>query len=168
MKKMICILLVLILLVLPGCVNPSEDAYKRPAYFYYPRNDILLDGKDGVITYELREAAHIASRKELLKYYFEGPDSSALYSPFPEESSVLECTFFGNTLYVSLSHHFDELTGMPFTIATTCIAMTLFASTNYTVIEFEILGEDGQILRSFTLARDQVLVEDTHIALPGE
>ena len=168
MRKMICILLVLALLVLPGCNKASEDAYKKPAYFYYPRNDILLDSKDGVIAYELREAAHIASWNELLKYYFEGPRSSALYSPFPEESSVLDCTFFGNTLYVSLSHHFDELTGMPFTIATTCIAMTLFASTNYPVIEFEILGEDSQILRSFTLARDQVLIEDTHIALPGE
>ncbi len=168
MKRLIGILLVLCFLILPGCHQPSEETYKKPARFYYPRNDVLLESKDGVIAYELRETAHIASRTEMLRYYFEVPDSSALYSPFPEESSVLDCTFFSSTLYVSLSHHFDELTGLPFTIATTCIAMTLLTSTNYTIIEFEILGEDGEILRSFTLTRDQVLLEDTHIALPGE
>lgn len=167
MKQLICLLLAVCLLLLPGCRPRSEDGYKRPAYFYYPRNEILLEGENGVIDYELREAAQIATRKDLLDIYFEGPQSSSFYSPFPEGSSVVDCSFFGNTFYVTLSRHFDELVGMSFTIATTCIAMTLLTSTNYNTVEFDVLGEDNSIVRSITIKRDQIMLTDTYIALPA-
>ncbi len=168
MRKMICLLLIFCLLLLPGCQPRSEDAYKRPAYFYYPRSEILPEGENAVIDYELREAAQITTRQELLDIYFEGPQSSSFYSPFPEGSSVVDCSFYGKTLYVTLSNHFDELVGMSFTIATSCIAMTLLSSTNINTVEFDVLGEDGTIVRSITVKRDQILLKDTYIELPAE
>lgn len=167
MKRLICILLCPCLFLLFACSRP-ESTFTEPVYFYYPRLEVNFEGLDGVIAYEIREGKDFSSVEEFLESYLQGPESYILYSPFPVTSTLIDCSFSESCIRVSLSNDFDQLVGIPFTIATSCIAKTLFSYTKLKTVEINILNIDNTIERSVTLTNDHLLLEDSYAAPPAE
>ncbi len=167
MRRLICAVLICVVL-LSGCWNQSESYYTRPAYFYYPLISFDLTSGNRVLAYELREGEEFSSEKELLAHYLEGPNNGSLYSPFPVGGSVVDYTVSDGRICIYLSNHFNELTGMPFTMATSCIAMTILTYTGYNSVEINVLDIDGEIARFVTLTQDHIMLIDTCTAPPAE
>ena len=168
MKRFICILIILSLSCLLGCNHQISIVYDSPVYFYYPYEDVDLYDDGNAIDYEIHEGSDFSSDNELIQAYFEGPDRSAFYSPFPPDGTVIDSIVSGNRIRVVLSKHFNELIGMELTMATSCLALTLLDTKGVTIVEIHILSDDGAISRSFFLTRDSVVLTDSYKALPVE
>ncbi len=168
MKRLICIILILCIFTLSGCHTQNADAYTDPVYFYYPYEDPDLYSQEDALAYEIREGAQITTVTELIQLYFEGPERNDLYSPFPEEGTVLECTLSGSLIRITLSTQFNQLIGLQLTMATSCLALTLLNSKNLSVVEINIPADDGSIARSFSLSRENIVLKDSYVALPAE
>ena len=167
MKQFIC-MIALCALLLTGCWQQPESFYTKPVHFYYPRISFDLTSGTRALSYELREGKDFSSEKELLEYYFEGPSNSGFYSPFPVGGDVLDYTVSQGCIYLYLSHHFNELIGFSFTIATSCIAMTILTYTGHDSVEINVVGIDNEIERFVTLTQDDILLIDSCTIPPAE
>ena len=167
MKRLFSAVLICVIL-LSGCWNQSESFYTKPVYFYYPLISFDLSTGNRVLSYELREGEEFSSDRELLTHYLEGPNNSGLYSPFPVGCSLIDYTASDGRIHIYLSHHFNELIGMPFTIATSCIAMTILTYTGLNSVEINVLDADNEVKRFVTLTQDQILLIDSHTVPPAE
>ncbi len=167
MKRIIC-MIVLCALFLTGCIQQSESFYTKPVHFYYPRSSFDLTSGTRTISYELREGKDFSSEKELLEKYFEGPSNSGLYSPFPVGVDVLDYKVSQGCIYLYLSHDFNELTGLSFTIATSCIATTILTYTGYDSVEINVMDTNNEVERFVTLTQDDILLIDTCTIPPAE
>ena len=121
MKKLLCILLILCLLIpATGCTSNRKDVY-----FYYPRKEVVSGGDDGVIAKEEREISRSENDlKNLLTLYLEGPLSQNLKNPFPKGTKLLHVSLQGKSLILTLTESFQKLEGMDRTIACASIAQT--------------------------------------------
>ena len=129
MKKIALLLCLCLLLSLLGCAE-RQDQPEIPVQFFYPRHtaDILYEGDDGVITYELREAAGNENNYSyLLNLYLRGPTVQPLRNPFPKASSVIAFEPYQDQVTLILSDSFAQLSGMELTLAGTCLLKTLNA-----------------------------------------
>jgi spore germination protein GerM len=167
MKRLFCGIMICIIL-LTGCWNPSESYYTEAVYFYYPLVSYDLSNGNRVISHELREGTNFSSERELLKHYLEGPNSSSLYSPFPVGASLVDYSISDDRICIYLSHHFNELTGMPYTIATSCIAMTILTYTGLNSVDINVLDANNEVKSFVTLTMDQILLNDTCTVPPAE
>ena len=157
MKRLICLLLSLSLLLCLAACASKVDAPKEPVQFYYPRHtDQLQYGDtDGVITYELREAAGYADRYSyLLNLYLRGPVSQELRDPFPSGISVVSLETGAGSAELVLTDAFAQLSGMELTVACACLTLTLH---NLTGIESltvttqnQQLGTEGKIVMNLS------------------
>lgn len=169
MKRIVCLMVTFCLLLLCGCQNNSNDSYTKPAYFYFPRSDISIDDQTEVIVQEVRDGSELKSIEELLQVYLEGPKDNDLYSPFPTEGTILDCKVTGDRIYLSLSKHYNHMTGLQLTLATSCLTLTLLdCISGSTTVEIHISADDGTVARSYTLTRDNIILGDHYVALPEE
>jgi hypothetical protein len=137
-------------------------------YFYFPRENIDLYNQDESRGYEIKEGSQFATAMELIKAYLDGPRRNDLYSPFPDKGEVLGCSISGSRIRITLSSHFNQLIGLHMTMATSCLALTMLSTQDFTVVELNILAEDGTVARSFSLSRDNIVLNDPYVALPAE
>lgn len=166
MKRIVSLLLIFYIL-LSGCGKQSESLYNKPSYFYYPMVEITMSDPNGVIAYEIREGADFASEQALLEAYLLGPKDNSMYSPFPVGTQIVDCVILDNRISVTFSNEFDQLTGVSFTLATSCIAMTLLSSLPLSEVDISILSENETVERRITLTKDQILLSDTYMAPPA-
>lgn len=136
MKKWISMLLLLsVLLLMSACGSPS---LKDPGNFYYKRYEQSYGAADSVIRAEQRELKDIRHDiGAVLELYFQGPLDRDLASPFPQNTTVVKWTFVDNTLLLTLSGEFAELSGIDLTIACSCIAKTVMELTPVQRINFQ-------------------------------
>jgi hypothetical protein len=154
--------------MLSGCSTGNNSAYTDPVYFYFPREDLDLYSQEEALDFEIREGSVFEAEMELIKAYFEGPQRYDLYSPFPLDGEVLDCSISGARIRITLSAHYNQLIGLQLTIATSCLALTLLSSRDLSVVEINILADDGTVARSFSLSRDNIILGDSYVALPAE
>lgn len=153
MKRTVCILLFLALLLsLLGCAH-QVDAPKEPAQFYYPRNidHFQYSVPDGVITYELRETAGYTDQYTyLLNLYLRGPVAQELRDPFPVGTSVLSLKLEPGSADLILTDSFAQLTGMDLTVACASLTLTVHGLTGVETLsittENRKLEPDGVIV----------------------
>lgn len=127
MKKMICLLLVLLLLC--GCGN-NKDNMQTPVLFYYPNTTVSYNSSDAVISAEIREGeGYTSDIVKLLNLYLSGPLSDAYKSPFPSGTTAVSAFLADSTLTVELSTEFADLKGLDLTIACACLTKTAIALT---------------------------------------
>lgn len=167
MKRFVCMIL-LCALIFAGCLQQSESFYTKPVHFYYPRISFDLTSGTQVLSYELREGKDFSSEKELLEHYFEGPSNSNFYSPFPVGGDVLDYSVSDGCIYLYLNHNFNELIGLSFTIASSCIAMTILSYTGCDSVEINVVGTDNEVERFVTLTQDDILFIDSCTIPPAE
>lgn len=151
MKRMFCIVLILLLLC-AGCglYGKSPDSVT----FYYPRTEILYGAEDGVIAQEERDVSgYTEDLNALLNLYLQGPADENLAFPFPAGTRLLEVSGNGDLLTISLSEEFSNLEGLDLTIASACIGSTCFGLTD--VQQICILS-GGSIM--FTIDRENGIV----------
>ena len=167
MKRLFCAITICLFL-LNGCWTQSESYYTKAVYFYYPSISYDLTDGNRVISYELREGADFSTERELLEHYLEGPKNSNFYSPFPVGSALVDYGIFDDHICIYLSHHFNELTGMSFTIATSCIAMTVLNYTGLSFVDINVMDMNNQVKTFVTLTREQILLTDSCTIPPAE
>ena len=168
MKRYISTVLLLCFIILTGCGTQDASGYADPVYFYFPREDIDLYNHKESLSYEIYEGSQFANEIDLIQTYFEGPERHDLYSPFPAEGEVLDSMIAGNRIRITLSAHFNRLIGLQLTVATSCLALTLLSSGDFSVVEINILADDGTVARSFSLSQDNIVLTDSYVALPAE
>ena len=133
MKKLLCILLILCLLIpTTGCTSNRKDVY-----FYYPRKEVVSGGDDGVIAKEEREIPRSENDlKNLLTLYLEGPLSQNLKNPFPHGTKLLHVALQGNTVVLTFTEPFQKLEGIDRTIACASIVQTCLGLVSFQEIHF--------------------------------
>ena len=166
MKRILCIILVL-LLILSSCAV-SRNGQKDTVTFYYVRTysgsgtyDAYFD--EGVIGSESREASgHWQDLSYLLAMYLQGPLDPELESPFPIGCKVTQIQHENGQLTLALSRMITVKNDMDLTIACACLAMTCLELEDVDTVQIESHGLDGKILFTRTFTRDNLLLEDTH------
>ncbi len=132
MKKIICLIVASALLLCQlGC---SKDKSPITLHFYYPRQNYGYDALEGRFfaqsaQEELRDDIIYRSARQVIGVYLEGPLDPALANPFPKETELVTLSIEGNTLYLTLTDHLAQLTGIPMIIACSCLAKTAMAIT---------------------------------------
>lgn len=128
MKRWIVLALCLALL-LSSCVvtqRSETERMEQAVKFYYCRD--LTDGEadDQVIDWEYRDLGeNNVSMKEMLKLYFQGPESQNLHNPFPTDLSVVYASMSEGRLLIRTDETLNRLTGVRRSIAAACLAMTV-------------------------------------------
>ena len=154
MKRLLCLLLI-ILLFFAGCQNNTK---KDTVTFYYKQSVIQYGTPDGVITGEVREEA--GDLKDLFFLYFMGPEDETLVLPCPSGTRLLDYSWNGDALSLTISEELARLDGMDLSIACACICKTCFDITGAQTVT--ITTPDSEVLNpvNFTLTRDNLVLFD--------
>ena len=161
MKRMICLMLALVFLLLSGCHYSERGDILEPVEFYYPRvtTNFVYGAPDSVFTAEVREASgHVNDLSYLITMYLRGPQSANLRSPFPADCKLEEIRTGGNTLCIVLSGEFAELEGLEQTIACAALAKTCLSLSQMQRIRIDSTSENKTF--SITLTEDSLLLAD--------
>lgn len=158
MKRILSLLILLCLLFTFAACSREEN----PVRFYYLRNEVRFESKEGVVVAEDRESlSRDNSLSYLLSLYLEGPIDPELSLPLPEGTKIQNILVDEDTLILIMSREFTQLSGMDLTLVSTCIASTCFDLTNANKITFATQGKNGEDPFSFSLTRDSIILEDT-------
>ena len=161
MKRVICLMLALLLLLLTGCQYNESGGILEPVEFYYPRtSEGFLYGTDsGVFAAEAREASgHTGDLNYLISMYLHGPQSENLRSPFPADCTLEQVRAGGNTLNIVLSEAFMQLEGTELTLACAGLAQTFLPISGMQRIRID--SGAGEKTFTTTLYRDSLLLAD--------
>ena len=170
MKRVIALLLAV--LMLAGCTS-SGSTISEPVTFYFLRShtdDTAYDNyfSEGIIGHEEREAAGYRSDlKNLLTFYFRGPLTPELTSPFPMGCRVLEVHQDDSQLTITLNPILAEKSEMDITVACACLAMTCLELTDVDTVQIEATNLDEKILFSRTFTEENLFLSDDY-TLPVE
>lgn len=161
MKKWIALSLsVIMVLLLAGCGSPPM---RDPGTLYYKRVETDYSSADGVIAPETRDLNGIRHDiGKLLTTYFQGPVSDDLESPFPRNTTVVKWIIIDNTLLLTLSKEFSELSGIDLTIACGCITKTVIELTSIQRVNFQVENATLNGEHSISMSRKNLqLVDDS-------
>lgn len=164
MKRVICVFLAfLILAPVYGCQHRNHN---ENYVFYYPRNDYgynVQEGKfyENIIASEIRDNFLNETVSEIISVYLNGPISQNCSNPYPENLSLESFSTEDQTLYITVSDHLSELTGIRLMIACACLGKTGMELTNTTSVQISCRKAmlDGK--KSVTLHYDQIIVNDS-------
>ena len=125
MKKLLCMLLTLVILLPMAACDAQGDDVRVPVHFYYRQAEMEYGANASVISAEVREAeGHREDYTYLMKQYLQGPESYSLYMPFPRVTTLVSIEVKDSIAYVQLSTNFSQLSGMDLSVACACITMT--------------------------------------------
>lgn len=164
MKRLLCILMILSLL-LPLCAC-NEEELRSPGTFYYYRAETAFSGTDGVLAPESHELYGIEEDlAAILTAYCAGPDSNDLENPLPTHCCVPAFTLENGVLTLQFSSELAALTGVELTIAAGCLARTFLPLTGAQKL---VLTADGALLSgetAMTLTLDDLELRDNSLDL---
>ena len=174
MKRIICLILPVFLLLPMLSACSSKTPPQKPVDFYYPVEAVYTEnyseGSDGrsspVIRSEAAESlGHENDYLYLLNLYFRGPRDHSLHNPFPPNLTVVDLRISGHTFVVTLSREFASLMGIDLTIAASCIAKTVQGLTGLRITQLEAqdatLDGSSQIIISCDHLLEQDIVPET-------
>lgn len=146
MKQWIALTLCLVLLLSACAVNQRTeiDRMDRAVKFYYCTDLTEDEADDQVIEWEYRDLGeNNISMKEMLKLYFQGPESLNLYSPFPTGLSVVYASVSEGRLLIRTDETLNQLSGVQRSLAAACLTMTV---TQFpTISSVQILSGDQEL-----------------------
>lgn len=163
MKRILCLFLASVLLLCSlGC---SKEQVPITLSFFYPRQNYGYDASEGRFydqsaQEELREDIIYHSARQVIGIYLEGPLDPALINPFPDETALLMLNLEGNTLNLTLTDQFAQLTGIQLIMACSCLAKTAMTITKATqvCIRCETALLDG--MKTVTIGEETVFFDD--------
>lgn len=160
MRRAICLLLCCVSLLLCfGCTEKSPEP-QDGIVFYYPQAQLSFQPGSTIIGTETRALTDQETWAQVLSIYFLGPDAEHLLSPFPAGLAVIKTSMENKTVYITVSDHLAELTGLELTMACSCLSLTALALTGAetVVINAEDALLDGQ--KSITMDKNTLLLLD--------
>lgn len=157
MKKSLCYIIVLMLLLAAGCSSQGEP---DGTPFYYCVTNPSYKQDSTAIDKEYRDEIPTDSLTAALEVYLAGPESSNLVSPFPEGLKVLSANQEGSILYLTVSMEMTALSGLNLTMACGCLTLTCLALTDAEQVQISsIYGLlDGQ--RTIIMDENTLLLLD--------
>lgn len=130
MKKMICILLVLALMLPLAACSEKQEPVQKPVTFYYCRTTPVYGVEDGLIAGETRESAGYEDNLlGLLNRYVSGPVSTDLVRPFPFAARILTYSVEEDAIFMDVSDTFTVLKDTELTLAMACLTKTIYEIT---------------------------------------
>lgn len=161
MKRIISIFLVILLSQnLLSCADNSEN-FEAPGNFYYIQDQDTLDLNESMLRSEVRETKSYGTQlDELLNAYFNGPVTDGCSSPFPPDLFVVYLEQRDDTISLTLSESFGQMEGLDFTVASTCIALTIFDLTPCNLLELRTEGKLSNGKESVSISRDLLYLTD--------
>lgn len=155
MKKAIALItLMLCLIPFSGC-GGMDRADPDAISFFYVRSEFQYHGNENVIVAEERVLSD--SREDplwLLTLYMMGPISDGLSCPFPNGVKVLDVHEETKMLDITISDTSASLNESRFTLACSCLAMTMFECTDNAYVRI-YSGE-----RSMSFDRESIFLAD--------
>ena len=146
-------LAILILMSLCGCQSAENKDdkiifyYQQADYTDYPNQDVVV-GEERTLSGDRDDLSY------LLTLYMLGPLDDKLLSPFPSKTYVESIHRDGDTVSIYLSSMDSALSDSGFTVASVCLAETIFGLTHCKSMTIS----SGQ--RSITLDRSNTLFHD--------
>ena len=160
MRKIICLLLCCVSLVLCFGCTEKAPAPQEGTLFYYPKADLSFQPGSTSFDTEARSLENPGTWVQVLNIYFAGPESEHLLSPFPAGLQAQQATMERNTVIITVSDHLASLTGLDLTIACSCLSLTALALTGAETVVIHAEGTllDGQ--KSITMDKNTLLLLD--------
>lgn len=159
-RSFCCLLCCACLLLCIGCGKNSADSETGTAFFY-PQAQLSYQPGSAAIGSELRSLENHGTWAQVLNIYFAGPQSEHLSSPFPAGLETRKTTIENGTLYITVSAHLAQLTGLELTMACSCLTLTCLELTgaDTVVISAEDSLLDGQ--KTITMDKNTLLLLDS-------
>lgn len=159
MKRWICCLLAIALVLgLWGC-GPKAAGPIRPVNYYYPRLETDFESASRILVPEPRESqGHEGDYGYLLETYLRGPLDPELKNPFPADLTLERWEITDGTLRLTLSEGIGGLTGIDLSLACACLAGTGLELTGCDRVVLSASGLRGDV--ELTQA-DLVLTDDS-------
>lgn len=157
MRKCYALLLVILLLFLYGCSEKPD--YITPVQVYYTSSQVDFHSTYGIISTETIEYEGWENKtRDFLNQYLSGPHSQDLTSPFPTGAWILDMTQEESIINIQLNTHFSRLSPNEYTLACTCLSLTIFDLLHAEVVNIQISGSD-QIL---SMNRDNLIFSENN------
>lgn len=130
--------LILCVILLSGC---SGKFGIETINFYYPKDDISFTSSAGVIDYESEaNASDSIGLMDVMERYLEGPFSSSLRSPFPEDLKIVKAEQTEDSVILVFSRELGSMYGMDLTLACACITKTCLELTGAKSVTIQAQG----------------------------
>ena len=153
MKRSFCFLLILSLLIIPGC---AKDSPEETLSFYYCRKEFAYGTETGIIVPEQRSLpGHEDDLEYLLSLYFVGPQDESCQSPFPKRTQLLAFEQSKDFLLLEITDCSEQLTDAQFSLGCACLAMTCMELTDVKYVT--VTSGDAKI----TLSENSLLLHDS-------
>ena len=147
MKKQICLLLLVPLLLLPAGCRREEPA--RTAYdLYFQEADLTYSAGESpfrtetVYLYDAETDAATRLAEALISELLKGPADETLKSTFPAGTTLLSLEIEGDRARVDLSPSYESLSGVALTLADSAIAMTLSQVPEVSSVQITVRGRE--------------------------
>ena len=160
MKRLICLILVVITLLFSGCSQNADHATDT-AIFYYAHNEIEYGSASGVITSTVADLKGVPKDyRRILEKYFNGPTNYDCISPFPAGIMLEDLQISNDKAEILLSPHMATLSGTSMTVALACLTRTVIDLTGVTTVQIRIQNSKINGADSITLALNSFLFWD--------
>ena len=147
MKKQICLLLLVPLLLLPAGCRREEPA--RTAYdLYFQEADLTYSAGESpfrtetVYLYDAETDSAPRLAEALISELLKGPADETLKSTFPAGTTLLSLEIEGDRARVDLSPSYESLSGVALTLADSAIAMTLSQVPEVSSVQITVRGRE--------------------------
>ena len=147
MKKQICLLLLVPLLLLPAGCRREEPA--RTAYdLYFQEADLTYSAGESpfrtetVYLYDAETDAAPRLAEALVRELPKGPADETLKSTLPAGTTLLSLEIEGDRARVDLSPSYESLSGVALTLADSAIAMTLSQVPEVSSVQITVRGRE--------------------------
>lgn len=135
MKYQYFSLLLILLLIFPGC-SQSVSNTASTITFYYVHNELEFGSENGVMKATVREyAGHEDDYFDIISQYLNGPTSYDCISPFPAGTMLEELNWDQNRVQVVLTPHITTLSGSDLIIACACLTRTIAEITGINTVQ---------------------------------
>ncbi len=147
MKKQICLLLLVPLLLLPAGCRREEPA--RTAYdLYFQEADLTYSAGESpfrtetVYLYDAETDSAPRLAEALISELLKGPADETLKSTLPAGTTLLSLEIEGDRARVDLSPSYESLSGVALTLADSAIAMTLSQVPEVSSVQITVRGRE--------------------------
>ena len=152
MKTFLRVLCVLGIVLLCACWQKGEPSTEYYLYFL----PAASTSYGSALAAQPWEGTGTALNEELMQDLLAGPTQEGLRSPFPKGLTLQSMEAEGNTIHITLSEHYSELTDMSQTLADACIVMTLCQLPGIEAVEISTDGFWASRPASRTLRPEQM------------
>ena len=155
MKRLFCVALAILLICLLGC--SKENDYISPVEVYYTSKNVDYHSQYGAISTEMQEYNGWEDRtREFLNQYISGPFSENLVSPFPAGAWILAISQEDANINIRVNNKFSTLSPNEYTLACTCLSLTVLNLYHAETVNIQISGEQTII----SMNRDNLMFHD--------